>query len=299
MSDFVYHERLKKIFERCGGKNFKSEGIEVVRDRKKNFISVFTSDLIDIPSEFRAYIHSDTACHGLGGSYVNLRIDYASIDDIFFGSESNDSQCFWFDSDGYCIPNGDIAFATIQPYLHPRPCSPSDAIPPMPTLEELQKCSIRYEGRKTILTYCDGFVGEAICHADDEFNVNTGVAYAYTRAKKAKEGYDTEQEKKKKVKIGDVVKVIDVGKNYQMWDTLVVEICQKISNLSACSRFAYNEFLGDSKDKFSHFKVLYIDDNFAYIESLKTNRCHLIGIDGIKKVLDTKQSEEDEDELWF
>ena len=114
-------------------------------------------------------------------------------------------------------------------------------LPPPPTLDELQHCTIEYSGRKTIITYYDSFVGEAICHPDDKFKVESGIALAYSRAKQAKEEYDAKQEEKKRIKIGDTVRVVNNELFYPWYSAKVAEICQKINNFKEIGRASCRE----------------------------------------------------------
>ena len=154
-----------------------------------------------------------------------LRVELEESEENFHNLKDNSG--IWFVASDRWIPLGDIDLSTL--FIHN--LFDDFIIPPMPSLEELQKCSIHYEGRKTIITYCDAFVGEAICHKDDEFKVESGIALAYSRAKEAKDEYDAkqEEEKKKKVRVGDIVKVVDAGTNFstnytKVLDTVALEL---------------------------------------------------------------------------
>lgn len=176
-------------------------------------------------------------------------------------------------------------------------------LPPPPTLDELQHCTIEYSGRKTIITYYDSFVGEAICHPDDKFKVESGIALAYSRAKQAKEEYDAKQEEKKRIKIGDTVRVVNNELFYPWYSAKVAEICQKINNFKVCSRYAYNkEYV--SADAL--YTVHYLDKKFAYIEDSEDGLCYLFDVDGICKEEDNESKsvfewdkEEEDDWDWL
>lgn len=310
MSDFVYHKFSKGIYKRLG-KSPRGEAWTQVLSREKETLDVLNCYLINIPSYFSARIKSDTAYHGLKGKHVVLEIENNSEKEDFFNLEEVDSGCLWFVEKEFklFVPNEDIEFTTIQEYSPSRPCplpqpdSRPDDTPPMPSLEELQKCSIHYEGRKTVLTYCDAFVGEAICHKDDEFKVESGIALAYSRAKEAKDEYDAKQEEKKRIKIGDTVRVVNNELFYPWYSAKVAEICQKINNFKVCSRYAYNkEYV--SADAL--YTVHYLDKKFAYIEDSEDGLCYLFDVDGICKEEDNESKsvfewdkEEEDDWDWL
>lgn len=248
------------------------------------------NNLIRIPNEFTAYIKSYNCCHLLDGSMQALLLDEIESEKSFH--DLKEESGVWFKAGGLWIPLlwiplDDIELAT-----------PTSCIPPMPSLEELQKCSIHYEGRKTIITYYDAFVGEAICHPDDEFKVESGIAIAYSRAKKAKDEYDVKQEEKKKIKIGDTVKVVDAGQNFSSYYEKVAEICQKINNMYACARYTYEERLFDSEDQHDEFKVLYIDEDYAYIENVDNWKCRLVTPQAICKAELFKETKIDDEIDW-
>lgn len=244
------------------------------------------NNLIRIPNEFTAYIKSDNCCHLLDGSMQTLLLDEIESEKSFH--DLKEESGVWFKAGGLWIPLDDIELAT-----------PTSCIPPMPSLDELQKCSIHYEGRKTVLTYCDAFVGEAICHKDDEFKAESGIAIAYNRAKEAKDEYDAKQEKKK-IKVGDTVKAIN-NEFYPWYSAKVAEICQKINSFEVCSRYAYNK---ECVPTDTLYTVHYLDKKFAYIEDNEDGLCYLFDVDGICKEEDNESKsvfewdKEEEEDDW-
>ena len=176
-------------------------------------------------------------------------------------------------------------------------------LPPPPTLDELQHCTIEYSGRKTIITYYDAFVGEAICHPDDKFKVESGIALAYSRAKQAKEEYDAKQEEKK-IKVGDTVKVVNNELFYPWYSAKAAEICQKINSFEVCSRYAYNKEYVPTDTLYT---VHYLDKKFAYIEDNKDGLCYLFDVNGIckeestenKSAFEWDKEEEEDDWDWL
>lgn len=223
------------------------------------------NNLIRIPNEFTAYIKSYNCCHHLDGSMQALLLDEIESEKSFH--DLKEESGVWFKAGGLWIPLlwiplDDIELAT-----------PTSCIPPMPSLEELQKCSIHYEGRKTIITYYDAFVGEAICHPDDEFKVESGIAIAYSRAKKAKDEYGV---KHREIVVGDTVKVVSAGSNFSI-DT--PWLYDNIQNFSLVKKYAFGDYLMDSPDRFDNFTVLYIgQDKIAYIQNCKNEICRIIPI---------------------
>lgn len=255
------------------------------------------NNLIRIPNEFTAYIKSDTLCHCLNGTMQVLRVDLEDSEENFYNPK--DESGIWFVASDRWVPLRDIDLSTL--FSHDSSFD-NFIIPPMPSPDELQKCSIHYEGRKTIVTYCDAFVGEAICHKDDEFKVESGIALAYSRAKEAKDEYDAKQEEKK-IKVGDTVRVVNNELFYPWYSAKVAEICQKINNFKVCSRYAYNkEYV--SADAL--YTVHYLDKKFAYIEDSEDGLCYLFDVDGICKEEDNESKsvfewdkEEEDDWDWL
>lgn len=296
-SDYVVLRGSGEVFELVAPPVWGIVDTVLVFSRYGKELAFPKNNLIRIPNEFTAYIKSDTLCHCLNGTMQVLRIDLENSEENFYNPK--DEFSIWFVASDMWVPLRDIDLSTL--FIHN--LFDDFIIPPMPSLEELQKCSIHYEGRKTIITYCDAFVGEAICHKDDEFKVESGIALAYGRAKQAKDEYDEKQEEKK-IKVGDVVKVVDAGQNFSSYYEKVAEICQKINNMYACARYAYEERLFDSEDQYDEFKVLYIDEDYAYIENVDNWKCRLVTPQAICKAelfKETKIDDEidwEDDDLW-
>jgi len=242
--------------------------------------------LIRIPTEFIAYIKQDTSIHGLADTYQSL---YFSDSSGFTNEKKADN--LWFKTNGesfsFNVSDRDIDFTTVKPIPTPAPIPKATStyiIPPMPSLNELTKCVIHFEGRKTIITYCEKFVGVAICHENDTFDVGIGVAIAYTRAyinKLADDKRRKEGEAKNKIEVGNLVKVVDAGKNYSIYSSWVA---QNIKDLTLIKNYAYNNALVFNPDRFDTFIVKYINDEKAYIQNCKNGICRLIGVEGIALV---------------
>ena len=297
-SDYVVLRGSGEVFELVVPSVWEIVDTVLVFSRYGKELAFPKNNLIRIPNEFTAYIKSDTLCHCLNGTMQVLRVDLEDSEENFYNPK--DESGIWFVASDRWVPLRDIDLSTF--FSHDSSFD-NFIIPPMPSLDELQKCSIHYEGHKTIVTYCDAFVGEAICHKDDEFKVGSGIAIAYSRAKEAKDEYDAKQEEKK-IKVGDVVKVVDAGQNFSSYYEKVAEICQKINNMYACARYAYEERLFDSEDQHDEFKVLYIDEDYAYIENVDNWKCRLVTPQAICKAelfKETKIDDEidwEDDDLW-
>lgn len=247
------------------------------------------SDLIPIPDTFKAYIKSDTVFHGLKGEYVVLSMGDLEVSDNFFDMRQDKNECLWFLGNAHGIrvwvPNGDIDFSTIKLI--------EDPIPSMPTLNELQKCTIEYEGRKTVVTYYDSFVGESICHPEDEFDIEVGISIAFDRAKKAKEDYDAKQAKT--IKIGDAVRASDRGGidcTTSPSPNLMKRLYDKTRNIDACLNFAHNSF----PNKGRLFRVLYVDDFYgkAFIQEVSLyDNTHFVSLKDLEVVHSSEGDEYD------
>ena len=299
-SDYVVLRGTNEVFKLKFPSLWDTSIFPTVITRTKEEFVCNKSALIRIPNEFAAYIRNDSLFHGLTNCRVILTLKPKQTEEIFRDLSTTSSALF--KSGNVWVSLEDIDLATITPWFLYEEID-DFIIPPMPSLEELQHCSVYFDGRKTIITYCDTFVGEAICHRDDEFKVESGIALAYGRAKQAKDEYDAKQEEKK-IKVGDVVKVVDAGQNFSSYYEKVAEICQKINNMYACARYAYEERLFDSEDQHDEFKVLYIDEDYAYIENVDNWKCRLVTPQAICKAelfKETKIDDEidwEDDDLW-
>lgn len=307
-SDYVVLRSSGEVFKLVVPFAWKIVDTVLVVSRYRKELAFPKNNLIRVPNEFTAYIKSDNCCHLLDGTMQVLRLDEWESEKNFH--DLKEESGVWFRAGNLWVPLEDIDLTHIAPC----PCTASYSytplvkiddyiIPPMPSLEELQHCSIQYKGRKTVLTYCDAFVGEAICHKDDEFKVESGIALAYSRAKEAKDEYDAKQEEKKRIKIGDTVRVVNNELFYPWYSAKVAEICQKINNFKVCSRYAYNkEYV--SADAL--YTVHYLDKKFAYIEDSEDGLCYLFDVDGICKEEDNESKsvfewdkEEEDDWDWL
>lgn len=295
-SDYVVLRGSGEVFELVAPSVWGIVDTVLVFSRYGKKLAFPKNNLIRIPNEFTAYIKSDTLCHCLNGTMQVLRVDLENSEENFYNPK--DESGIWFVASDRWVPLRDIDLSTL--FIHN--LFDDFIIPPMPSLEELQKCSIHYEGRKTIITYCDAFVGEAICHKDDEFKVESGIALAYSRAKKAKDEYDAKQEEKK-IRVGDTVKVINNELFYPWYSAKVAEICQKINNFKVCSRYAYNKEYVPTDTLYT---VHYLDKKFAYIEDNEDGLCYLFDANGICKEEDNESKsifewdkEEEDDWDWL
>lgn len=290
-TDYAYDKSINKIIKIISWNfaNSVEEG-DVVGDNEALVLNSFghkylwdRDSLIRIPAKFKAYVEDDTACHGFGKTYQNLYFD----DDTYFTDKTKKDKLWFITEDGFNVSDRDIDFTTIQPIITSTPIPKATStyiIPPMPSLNELTKCVIHFEGRKTIITYCEKFVGVAICHENDTFDVGIGVAIAYTRAyinKLADDKRRKEGEAKNKIEVGNLVKVVDAGKNYSIYSSWVA---QNIKDLTLIKNYAYNNALVFNPDRFDTFIVKYINDEKAYIQNCKNGICRLIGVEGIALV---------------
>lgn len=89
------------------------------------------------------------------------------------------------------------------------------------------------------------------------------------------------------IKVGDTVKVINTGKGYRTYTKWVAE---HVQNIEDAIRFDYGEPIPDDKDAL--YTVLAVGEHdtlkdvvpLCYIKNNTSNKCYLIGIDGLKKV---------------
>ena len=255
--DYVYCQQNKKIYKR----EDVNSSLLMAKDPPYSFLS-----FLPIPQKFKAYVKDDTACHGLKGIIVELV--YNPIFDYDFKKTGH----IWFKTMGMNVSSDDIDFTTMKQ---------EEDFTIHPSLEELQHCTITFNNRKTIVTYYDGFVGEAVCHENDTFDVNTGIAVAYTRAYKSKMEFDKKQEE---IKVGDTVKVIDAGENYitsQDW------VYKNVKDFDLVKNYAYDDFLMFSPDRDGEFtvKVLRNDEEMVYIQNNDSKKCRLVDLSAIKKVI--------------
>ena len=298
-SDYVVLRGSGEVFKLVAPSVWEIVDTVLVFSRYGEELVFSKNSLIRIPNEFTAYIKSDNCCHFLDGSMQALLLDGRESEKSFH--DLKEESGVWFKAGSLWIPLDDIDLDPLAPCIPPVEID-DFIIPPMPSLDELQKCSIHYEGRKTVLTYCDAFVGEAICHKDDEFKAESGIAIAYNRAKEAKDEYDAKQEKKK-IKVGDTVKAIN-NEFYPWYSAKVAEICQKINSFEVCSRYAYNK---ECVPTDTLYTVHYLDKKFAYIEDNEDGLCYLFDVDGIckeednesKSVFEWDKEEEEDDWDWL
>lgn len=263
--DYVYCQQNKKIYKR----EDVNSSLLMAKDPPYSFLS-----FLPIPQKFKAYVKDDTACHGLKGIIVELV--YNPIFDYDFKKTGH----IWFKTMGMNVSSDDIDFTTMKQ---------EEDFTIHPSLEELQHCTITFNNRKTIVTYYDGFVGEAICHENDTFDVNTGIAVAYTRAYKSKMEFDKKQEEelvKKKIKIGDTVKVINPGENYSSY---LEWVYKNVKDFDLVKNYAYSDFLTTSLDCEGKFTVKVLGEangiKVAYIQNNDSKKCRLINLSAIKKVI--------------
>lgn len=237
-----------------------------------------------VPKNFKGCVINDTCFHNLEGDTVWLCFRTVERGRIWYKSEliySNEWNVVLDDVD-------------ISPYL-------IDNTPPMPTPEELQHCDITVLGRVTNVLYDRKYMGSATCSPTDTFDLNTGVAWAYSRAIEKKKA--EEKKEAKDIKVGDFVKVLNAGANFSTDFNWVKD---HITNTELVAKFAYNDMLMGSPDKHDKFKVLYIDssDDKAYIQNTRNRSCRVIGMhsyecNSLKKIVEKKEDEEDEDDDWF
>ena len=245
-----------------------SLGVLCFIDKDYRAVVLRQEEVVRIPKEFFAYVKEDSVCHGFKGLQTKLDFD-----------EYQDGGLLWFKSQEKYIPIWDIDIDTIQP-IAAKQDEDEFIIPPMPTLEELNKCTVVFNGRKTIITYRNFFVGEATCHKEDKFDVGVGIAIAYDRAKKAMD----EHHKRQDIKAGDSVKVIHPGKAYSTSVEKVIDICKENKCLSLCTKYVYGELLWRSEDRFGVFSVLGVDGDYAYIQHKANGKCRLVDMNGIEKI---------------
>lgn len=142
-------------------------------------------------------------------------------------------------------------------------------------------------GNKIVLVdNADGTTVEAKCHPDDNFDIGEGIKEAFKELNEKREEFrkHREEEKDKKIKVGDWVEVVDAGYGYRTWyDWLPSDRFDLIKN------FDY----GHLQKNGTRGLVMYIKDNvevcyndngtLVYYQD-KDGMCHTIELCGLKKV---------------
>lgn len=136
-------------------------------------------------------------------------------------------------------------------------------------------------GNKIVLVdNADDTTVETKCHPDDDFDISIGIKEAFKKLnEKREEIRKQKEEEEKKIKVGDWVKVVDIGFNYPCyWEWMPNDKFSIIKNF---------EYMGRPHSKFC--KVMYLgqhkteDTQLAFIQD-KEGLCHTIGVKGLKKV---------------
>ena len=137
---------------------------------------------------------------------------------------------------------------------------------------------------------------------------NYGLVKATTKNKYGYLLYDDAAVKKiKKIRLYQRFgyRLSEIAKlEYMTVDEQVMILKEKINNMYACARYAYEERLFDSEDQYDEFKVLYIDEDYAYIENVDNWKCRLVTPQAICKAelfKETKIDDEidwEDDDLW-
>lgn len=127
----------------------------------------------------------------------------------------------------------------------------------------------------------DGTTVEAKCHPDDNFDIGIGIEEAF---KKLNEKRKADEEARKPIKVGDMVKVVDIGQSY----TTYTDWCYKNLPFNFVKQYVYSATpytgtVGKVVCIAPHLhakncKIVAIQDN--------KNRIYLIGESGLKKVID-------------
>ena len=275
--DYVYCQQNKKIYKSEDA----NSSLLMTKDPPYSFLS-----FLPIPQKFKAYVKDDTACHGLEGAIVEL------VHNSIYDCDFKKTGLIWFKTMGLNVPSDDIDFTTMDICPSYKIVKREEDFTIHPSIGELQHCSISFNNRKTIVTYYDSYVGEAICHEDDTFDVSTGIAVAYTRAYKSKMEFDKKQKEelaKKEIKIGDTVKVINPGENYSSY---LEWVYKNVKDFNLVKNYAYNDFLLSSFERDAKFTVKILGEiskfgtKVAYIQNNNSKKCRLINLSAIEKVIE-------------
>lgn len=136
-------------------------------------------------------------------------------------------------------------------------------------------------GNKILLVdNADGTTVEAKCHPDDDFDIGVGIKEAFKKLNEKREEFRKQkEEEEKKIKVGDWVKVVDIGFNYPCyWEWMPNDKFPIIKNF---------EYMGRPHSKLC--KVMYLGQHktkgtqLAFIQD-KEGLCHTVGINGLRKV---------------
>lgn len=127
----------------------------------------------------------------------------------------------------------------------------------------------------------DGTTVEAKCHPDDNFDIGTGIDEAF---KKLNEKRKADEEARKAIKVGDMVKVVDNGQSY----TTYTNWCYQNLPFNLVKQYAYHvtPYMGTLG------KVVciapHLDNNGVKVVAIQDNknRIYLIKESGLKKVID-------------
>lgn len=136
-------------------------------------------------------------------------------------------------------------------------------------------------GNKIILVNKkDGTTVESKCHPDDNFDIGIGIKEVFKKLnQKIEENQKKEEEENKKIKVGDLVKIIDFDYQYMFyWEWLPNNMFHLVKE------FDYGETPHTKK-----CRVMYIgkhengEDNLIYIKD-GIGKCYTFNLKGLKKV---------------
>lgn len=150
-----------------------------------------------------------------------------------------------------------------------------------------QKIVITTDGRTTTAKLYHGKTvnktATAKCSPDDKFDFVEGAKIAFDRLTDR----ETHKPETGKIKVGDLVKVVNTGEGYP---TAIGRVMTFIKDPLLIARYAYGNDLGHHKSVRmldETFKVLAINGSIAYItENINSNYspCYAVGISGLKKI---------------
>ena len=150
-----------------------------------------------------------------------------------------------------------------------------------------QKIVITTDGRTTTAKLYHGKTvnktATAKCSPDDRFDFVEGAKIAFD----CLTDRETHKPETGKIKVGDLVKVVNTGKGFP---TAIDRVMTFTTNPRLIARYAYGNDLGYNKGVRmldTTFKVLAINGSIAYItENINSDYspCYVVGISGLKKI---------------
>ena len=137
-------------------------------------------------------------------------------------------------------------------------------------------------GNKIVLVdNVDGTTVEAKCHPDDNFDIGEGIKEAFKKLNVKREEICRQKEEEKKIKVGDLVEVVDYFESYDTYpEWLYDKVDFKTLKNYVYGYYAPNGVIGEVVAVGAH--KTYKDKKLIGFDS--GGNVYIIGVEGVKKV---------------